>query len=112
MSKGKKKMAAELLSEAVDVLLTDGWTQGSFGADNSPHCAGGAIMKASRSKYSHDVEDTAMNALENEIERTVGRHESIVAWNDKSGQTKENVINTILNASSRVAVPWYQRLFN
>jgi hypothetical protein len=33
----------EVLIEAKKILLRDGWTQGTFGADGYPRCARGAI---------------------------------------------------------------------
>ncbi|RJQ09405.1 MAG: hypothetical protein C4558_06295 [Dehalococcoidia bacterium] len=76
---------AEFLRAAKARLEEDGWTQGEFGVDRSPHCVVGALVRVRDA-----LGDVQIGAPEAFLARAVGRH-SIIAWNDAPGRTVEEV---------------------
>ena len=89
---------AAYLNRAADKLEECGWVQGVYGNDDTGYCASGAIREVDESTFS--ATRTAASCI---LEAATGTYD-MVEWNDRSGQTSENVIATFRRLAAEVEV--------
>lgn len=93
-----KPSPKDKLREAADLLENNGWIQGRPFDDIGQHCAVGAIMEvcgAYQDAYDSALYTNTVQLLQDCIET------SVVSWNDRFGQTKQNVIETMRACASK-----------
>lgn len=86
--------AGRLVRKATLVLQERGWIQRDFGTGpNSPCCAVGAIHRAASGDPSRstDASQDAVEEFGNWLHDNV-TPDSIIGWNDRDGNSKDNVI--------------------
>lgn len=114
--------ATELARKAIEILRSDGWTQGDFctrvGTSFS-YCLLGAVFRADgytdEELRAHRIESVSVAARQvvNEVGLVAGVSPSVVtgerfanvhAWNDKPERTRDEVIRVLTIAAANLAV--------
>lgn len=108
--------AVEALTEARDLLVSEGWTQGVYvellNDDDSDsdvvcaRCALGALRQMDASDHPHvvanletqDILLAAMRQVDNNAGGDALVFHSVIEWNDADGRTKEQVIEAFNKA--------------
>jgi hypothetical protein len=100
-------MTNQVLLAAADLLETTGWTQAYYARDSAGNpvasedknaacfCTYGALRRVTKSRKENHV---TRLILEETLRRITG-DDYILNWNDKPGQTAENVIATLRKAA-------------
>lgn len=107
----KRLTAVETLTEARDLLINEGWTQGIYFEvlDDSGvchRCAMGALRQYDKEDHPHviatlevrDILLAAMREVDNDAGDGVLCFLSVIQWNDHPGRTKEQVIEAFNKA--------------
>lgn len=96
---------------AAEILDTDGWREGFFGAPGQPSCLLGAVRKAVYARTGSWEQVTALSseALTRDIpvkapasfQLADDNARNIILWNDEPGRTKEEVQDQLILAAKR-----------
>lgn len=95
---------AQVLREAADLIEQEGWGQGAYyNPQDGCFCAVGAIGQVATGTPSHgfwlNKGWSVAEVLGDFIARQDGSPVNPVEWNDKEGQTAENVVQTMRDAA-------------
>lgn len=100
----KTKTAADILNRAADELERHGWIQGKYGTTRGAKCIMGAIAFAGVGKiptspfFRWNLQTMAANKI---LETCTPPRWTAVAWNDRAGRTKEQVIRLLRRAAKK-----------
>jgi hypothetical protein len=107
-----RKTAAEILTEAADLIERHGHCKGAFVSPDGRFCAGGAMRVAAgvmdRSGRTVDVDldakwaalDVAAHAFRSHLGRVVAAVDTIT-WNDAPGRTQDQVVAALREAAGK-----------
>lgn len=82
-------MLKQYLLHARELIDKHGWVQGVYGNPEKGFCIIGAI---SRACWDDGVTFETQTAMEGDLQRHAPGYESLVAFNDAKGRTKEEVL--------------------
>ena len=83
-----------ILMEAADLILDNGWIQGSM-EEPEGFCAAGAIHYVSQS-------DSEFKSAITALSKHLDMHSAFIfSWNDAYTQTKQNVVRSLIEASEQ-----------
>ena len=90
---------ADVLERAADVIVDNGWCQGTF-HDNGCYCALGAIAQACgidgwKANFAEGMTGRAAQKLRNTV-----HSEAIDDWNDAEGRTQSEVVAALRRAAT------------
>lgn len=102
----------EALTEARDLLVSEGWVQGVYAdqvddeSDLCRRCALGALRQMDSTDHPHvvvtlemqDILLAAMRQVDNDAGDGVLQFHSVIQWNDHGGRTKKQVIEAFNKA--------------
>lgn len=94
----------KVLKQALHLLQTSGWVQGTYGNPLNGFCAQGACMYAARQLYPSGYTQGSWEAA-SELSRTTRTgtfYQSILNWNDAPSRTKEEVFALFEQTISRL----------
>lgn len=100
----------ELLVEAKNKILNDGWTQGDYGDTDKGYCAAGAIDAVTSDLLKIDaIDEDEATEMFNEGYRVLrdtlkdsGGIANVVGWNDASHRSVNEVLDLFDAAAQRV----------
>lgn len=90
-------MARAALLDAADLIEREGWVQGVLGLPGMGYCALGALGQVTKTESARYFD--ARDLLARSIGISPFSYGGIPAWNDREGQTKEQVLQTLRRAA-------------
>lgn len=93
-----EKSMSQVFEDAAGALQDKGWHQGSLGSPDYAMCALGALNYA----YSGDCHFWAPYAIIRPLDSKLeglGWFTGVATWNDQKGQTREEVIDTLMECA-------------
>ena len=93
---------AEVLDQAHDILLADGWCQHKLHQETGEHCSVGAISETTRWRYAIKIAAESALAEHLGLPRSTRWHlacERIIPWNDAPGRTIDDVLDAFRGAA-------------
>lgn len=89
------KAMSQIFEDAAEAIETKGWHRGSLGDPEIGMCALGALNYVSTG-HSHTWCHNYIDLYLSRKLLSTGQGESVAAWNDQQGQTREVVIDTLM----------------
>lgn len=86
----------EIIVKAHQLIAEHGWVRGYYGSAHVGYCAIGAICAAHPDQSGVNTGALAdIIAAIGMVERRLGKHSSLVMYNDAYGRTKEEILNLL-----------------